>query len=197
MAEQIPFTEVGSEGSGVPENAKEYTEVMEAPYEPEENVHVYITFLPEITPEDGISVIEQEILAGNSLQIERVDTAGNAVVAIMTYEEQQKAGELPQVASIKIMEAAEQHQDTSIGQEKESAREEEVSESEEKVPEPETEYSGTIQGAKSPEETATEASTAEQYENHSREKQSGFGMLVILIAALLFLLAGFRKIRKR
>lgn len=106
MAEEIEFTEVESGNSG-PETGLPVPEETEAEYEPGEMVHVYLVFDEETSIEEGIRLVEQQVLSGSKLDVRREDTTGNAVVAVMTREQQQQAEKLPEVESAEIDEAAE------------------------------------------------------------------------------------------
>lgn len=117
MADQVPFEEVEWNNSGAPESRWEVDEQEDAPYEPGDEVHVYIVFAPDISIEEGTELIEREVLKGRTLNIQRKDTAGNAAAAIMTYEQQQRTAELSQIVSAEISEALEPHNSTQEEQE--------------------------------------------------------------------------------
>ncbi len=67
--------------------------------------HVYIVFAEGTSIEDGVALIEKEILGGSALEVRREDTTGNAVVAIVTSSQRQQIEELSIVTRVKVNEA--------------------------------------------------------------------------------------------
>ncbi len=64
--------------------------------------HVYIVFDKELSIEDGIAGIEQDVLGGRKLEVTRRDVRGNAVVAIITADERMAVKKLDIVSRIKV-----------------------------------------------------------------------------------------------
>lgn len=69
--------------------------------------HVYIVFNEGTDIETGIAVIEQQVLLGNSLEVTRKDTTGNAIVAVVESSVRREIENLSVVSKVKINEAAE------------------------------------------------------------------------------------------
>lgn len=51
------------------------------------DAHVYIAFQKEVSIDDGISTIQQQVLQGQTLDVKRRDDAGNAVVAVISNQD--------------------------------------------------------------------------------------------------------------
>lgn len=64
--------------------------------------HVYIVFAQDISIDEGVSLIQQSVLRGRTLEVTRRDVTGNAVVAIVTSGERAEIKELDVVIRIKV-----------------------------------------------------------------------------------------------
>ena len=183
MADQVPFEEVEWNNSGAPESGWEVKEQGNAPYEPGEEVHVYIVFAPGTSIEEGIALIEREVLESGTLDVSRRDTAGNAVAAIMTYEQQQKTKELSQIISAEISAAAELHDGAEGAKEPAAIHPGE--------PGTKDTASRTKQDTEKL-ESVTEETAGKQNETHNAAAYLGRGMIIIA-AVLVFLWMAYRR----
>ena len=68
--------------------------------------HVYVTFNDGVSIEDGIVAIENTVLEGQSLEVTRKDTSGNAVVIVVTTSQRKQIEKLEIVKKVKVNEAA-------------------------------------------------------------------------------------------
>ncbi len=68
--------------------------------------HVYIVFSEEISIENGIEIIKQQVLSGAEPDIRRIDDAGHAAVLVVTTSQRQQIETLDEVVKVKINEAA-------------------------------------------------------------------------------------------
>ena len=83
---------------GIDSGATEGSDVVE---------HVYIVFADGTDIESGIALIEQQVLGGGKLEVNRKDTTGNAIVAVVESSVRKEIESLPEVSKVKINEAAE------------------------------------------------------------------------------------------
>lgn len=67
-----------------------------------ETSHIYISFQKNISLDEGISLIENQILEGQTLNVSRRDETGNAVVAIIDSSYVNSIKQLSQVSFVKI-----------------------------------------------------------------------------------------------
>ena len=109
MAEQIDLQEVDSGHGGA---AGRFGEVPQSETESsgmQEEMHVYIVFQPEVSIEEGIESIEQNVLDGAALFVSRRDVSGNAIVAIVTDRQQEQISKLAEVLSAEEDQKVELH----------------------------------------------------------------------------------------
>ena len=126
--------------------------------------HVYIAFTDGVSIDQGISIIENTIINGHSLQITRRDDNHNGVVAIVTGSEAKSIEKLAEVSFIKIDKGAEKTTD-STGQTTESTQQTQITESETNDEVEETEETKT-------EETKTEETEIEETETISEVQEN-------------------------
>lgn len=66
--------------------------------------HVYIVFSNEISIEQGIETIENEVLSGDVLRVARFDVRGHAAVAIVSSSQIHDIEDLPIVKKVRVIE---------------------------------------------------------------------------------------------
>ncbi len=158
--------------------------------------HVYIVFTEGTDIESGIAAIEQKVLGGSPLEINRKDSTGNAIVAVVNSSTRKEIESLPEVSKVKINEAA----DVKKNQESESVTEDSTAEvlaaseavtetpveSKEEISEVESTYEESVADILNTEsqsvlseEAAETHSTVIEIKNEGAEKAKGSDSIVI------------------
>ena len=65
-------------------------------------VRAYVVFAENITIENGIKLVETEVLGGESLDVSRIDEKGHAVVLRISGEYTDAIRKLPEVTRVKL-----------------------------------------------------------------------------------------------
>jgi len=173
--------------------------------------HIYIVFSDDVTIQEGITAIEEQVLSGESLDVSREDESGHAVVAIVTKDQRIEIEQLNVVKRVKVNEAAEVKESgdsssnasksTSIQQEDESdvkvSAETTESSTENSAVQNSSAYSTSEVSAEyiQEENTSTSASTmaygdgTDNGNSNSTTPIFAIGIVVIIIAILIVLLA--------
>lgn len=68
--------------------------------------HVYIVFSEETSIDNGIKLIEQQVLGGKKLDVSRIDEKGHAVVAVVSSFDRRQIRSLPEVDRVKVQQPA-------------------------------------------------------------------------------------------
>ena len=177
--------------------------------------HVYVTFNDGVSIEDGIVAIENTVLEGQSLEVTRKDTSGNAVVIVVTTSQRKQIEKLEIVKKVKVNEAANLTENVDSAKAQESAETSESTElkssdeyseiaedGEESATEDETEIRDGKQEDStdniSIESSEIEASTSEVIETedkgNGRSNMVVFGVVgIVLLCAVAVLFLGKRK----
>jgi hypothetical protein len=185
MSEKVEFTEVETGNGKEPENGILIPETENGASN--ETVHAYVVFEEGLSVEDGISLIEQQVLSGGELTVERKDTAGNAVEVILTEQQLGEIKELPGVTFTEIHKAAEP-QESSVQEKDTPAETEEIKteESDIKTKEP---HSNT---KKEEQDTSEVYGETEVQSEKPVEKNTmsgiwlGLAVIFLAVAAMLF-----------
>jgi hypothetical protein len=68
--------------------------------------HIYIIFSKNISIENGIKLIEDEVLSGEKLDVRRQDESGHAIVCVVNSAQRKAIENLADVERVKVQEAA-------------------------------------------------------------------------------------------
>ena len=155
--------------------------------------HIYVVFSDDISIENGIELIEDEVLSGEELDVRRQDESGHAIVCVVSSSQRAAISKKDYVLMVKVEGAAvpttENEEDSSESDESTDAQEPEAGDdAEAEVTLEDTSTASEVSGDEGESEIAGEASSVVS-DDHVPAKNDISSFNGITIAAVLVLAA--------